>query len=76
MSANPVDTQISVGVPPVWSVFTVGMEDTLTLRYPFSAQPKPGSDSADVQADLSIRVAHVTSLDLLRRGSCFVDLLM
>ena len=38
----------------------------------FDPQTKPESDSADVQADLSIRVAHVTSLDLLRRGSCDV----
>ena len=38
MSVPPAKTQISLGIRPVWSVFTVRMKKAGVLSYPFSAQ--------------------------------------
>ena len=54
----PAKTQISLGIRPVWSVFTVGMKKAWVLSYLLSAQQRLWSDWADAQADLSLRWAH------------------
>ena len=50
---RPAKTKISLGIPPVWSVFAVRMKKAWVLSYPFSAQPRLWSDWADARADLS-----------------------
>ena len=55
---RPVKTQLSLGIRPVWSVFTVRMKKAWVLNYLFSAQWRIWSDWADAQADLSLRWAH------------------
>ena len=52
-------TQISVGIRPVWSVFTVHMKKAWILSYPLSAQQRLWSDWADAQADRSLCWAHM-----------------
>ena len=47
------ETQISLGISPVWSVFTVRMYKLWVLSYPLSAQRRLWSVWADAQADLS-----------------------
>ena len=47
------ETQISLGISPVWSVFTVRMNKPWVLSYPLSAQRRLWSVWADAQADLS-----------------------
>ena len=44
--------------PSLIRVFTVCMKKAWVLSYPFSAQRRLWSDSADAQADLSLRWAH------------------
>ena len=58
MSVGPSKTQISLGIRPVWSVFTVSMKKAWVLSYPLSAQRRLWSDWADAQADLSLRWVH------------------
>ena len=55
MACAPAKTQISLGIRPVWSVFTVRMKKVWVLSYPLSAQRRLWSDWADAQADLSLR---------------------
>ena len=38
MSVRPAKTQISLGIRPVWSVFSVRMKKAWILSYPLSAQ--------------------------------------
>ena len=54
----PAETQISLGIHPVWSVFTVRMKKVWVLSYPLSAQQRLWSDWADAQADLSLCWVH------------------
>ena len=49
--------QISLGIRPIWSVFAVRMKKAWVLSYPLSAQRSAWSDTADAQADLSLRWA-------------------
>ena len=58
MNVRPAKTQISLGIRPVWSVFTVRMKKAWVLSYPLSAQRRLWPDWADAQADLSLRWAH------------------
>ena len=57
---RPAKTQISLGIRRVWLVFAVRMKKAWTLSYPLSAQRRLWSDSADAQADLSLRCAHIS----------------
>ena len=52
---HPANTQISLGIHPVWSVFIIHMTKAWVLSYPLSAQRKLWSDWVDAQADLSLR---------------------
>ena len=59
MGAHQSETQSSLGIRPVWSVFlirvfAVRLKKPWVLRYPLSAKRKLWSDSAD----LSLRWAH------------------
>ena len=54
----PAKTPISLGICPVWSVFSVCMKKARILSYPLSAQRTLWLDWADAQADLSLRWAH------------------
>ena len=58
MTVRPTKTQISQGICPVWSVFTVRMKKAWVLSYPLSSQWRLWSDWADAQADLSLCWAH------------------
>ena len=58
MTVHPEKTQISLGIRPVWSVFSVRMKVALVLSYRESAQRRLWSDWAGTQADLSLRWAH------------------
>ena len=58
MRVRPANTQISLGIHPVWSVFTVRMKKSCALSYPLSAHRRLWSDWAVGQADLSLRWAH------------------
>ena len=51
---RPAKAQISLGIRPVWSVFAVSMKKAWVLSYPWSAQQRLWSDSADAQADPSL----------------------
>ena len=55
MSVRPARTQISLGMRPVWSVFSVHIKKAWVLSYPLSAQWRLWSDLADTQANLSLR---------------------
>ena len=55
----PANTQISLGIRPIWSVFSVRMKKAWVLSYPPSAQRRLWSVWADAQADLSLRWAHM-----------------
>ena len=55
--------------PSLIRVFAVRMKKHWTLSYPLSAQRRLWSDSADAQADLSLRWAHSHLLVLIRGGS-------
>ena len=57
-SVRPANTQISLGIRPVWSVFAVRMKKAWVLSYPLSTQRWLWLDWADAQADLSLRWAH------------------
>ena len=57
-AVRPAKTQISLGIRPVWSVFTVRMKKAWVLSYPLSAQRRLWLDWVDAQADLSLRWAH------------------
>ena len=54
---HPAKTRISMGIPPVWSVFAVRMKKAWVLSHP-SAHSEDWSDWADAQADLNLRWAH------------------
>ena len=56
---RPAKAQISLGIRPVWSVFTVCMKKDWIFSYPMNAQRSLWSDWADAQADLSLRWAHM-----------------
>ena len=56
---HPTETQISLGIRPVWSVFAVHMKKVWVLSYQLSAQQRLWSDWVDAQADLSLRWAHM-----------------
>ena len=53
-----VETQISLGISPVRSVFAVRMKKAWVIGYPLSAQQRLWSDWVDAQVDLSLRWAH------------------
>ena len=58
LAVRPAKTQISLGIRPVWLVFTVPTKKAWVLNYPLSAQQRFWSDWTDAQADLSLRWAH------------------
>ena len=55
---HPAKTQFSLGIRPVWSVFTVRMKKAWVLSYPLSGRWRLWSDWMDAQADLGLRWAH------------------
>ena len=58
---HPAKTQISLGICPVWSEFTIHMKKaSRVLSYPLSAQWRLWSDWADAQADLSLCRVHMS----------------
>ena len=57
VSVRPAKTQISLGIRPVWSVFSVRMKNAWVLATHW-AHGEDWSDWADAQADLSLRWAH------------------
>ena len=58
-SVRPVKTQISLGIRPVWPVFTVGIKKPRVLSNPLSVQWRLWSDWVDAQADLNLCSAHI-----------------
>ena len=60
MSCAPSETQISLGIRPVWTVFAVRMKKAWVLSYPRSVHSEDWSDRADAQADLSLLWAHMS----------------
>ena len=56
---RPAKPQISLGIPPVWSVFAIGMKKASVISYQLCAQRRLWSDKADGQADLSFRWVHI-----------------
>ena len=68
---RPAKTRISLGISPVWSVFTVHMKKAWVLSYPLSAQQRLWSDWVDAQADLSLRRAHMPFRWLGREAAHF-----
>ena len=59
MTVRPAKTQISLGICPVWSVFTVRMKKAWAFSYPLSAQRRLWSNWVDALADLSLCWAHM-----------------
>ena len=55
MACGQAETQISLGIRPVWSVFAVRLKKAWVLSYPLSTQRKLWS----AWADLSFRWAHI-----------------
>ena len=58
LAVCPAKTLISLGIRPVWSVFSVHMKKAWVLSYLLSTQWRLWSDWADAQADLSLHWAH------------------
>ena len=56
---HPVKTQISLGMRPVWSVFTVGSIGSQGPNVSSCGQQRLWSDWMDAQADPSLRWAHM-----------------
>ena len=68
MTARPAKTQISLGIRPVWSVFTVRMKKGWVLSYPLSSYRGLWSDWAD---DMSLCWAHSHCVGfIMRRLKC------
>ena len=59
VTVRPAKTQISLGIRPVSSVFTVRMKKAWVLSSTMSAQQRLWSDWADAQADPSLSWAHI-----------------
>ena len=59
LSVRPAKTDQPGHPPSPISVFAVRMKKPWVLSYPLSAQRRLLSDWADVQADLSLRWAHI-----------------
>ena len=57
---RPAKTQISLGIYPVWSVFTVCSMDSQEPKASSCGQRRRWSDWADAQADPSLRWAHMS----------------
>ena len=55
---HPAKTLISLGIPPVWSVFAVYKKKAWVISYPFNAQRRHWSVWADAQADPSLWWVH------------------
>ena len=55
---HPAETQISLGICPVWSVFAVRMKKHWVFNNPLSASEDSWADWANARADLSLRWAH------------------
>ena len=69
MSVRPAKIQISLGIRPVWSEYSLSAWRNLgPLATHLSAQRRLWSDWADAQADLSLRFAYIL-LVLSYRGS-------
>ena len=68
------ETQISLGIRIVWSVFAVRMKKAWVLSYPLSAQRRPWSDWVDAQADLSLGWAHSHFVGFVMRRLKFIIL--
>ena len=58
VSVRPAKTQISLGICPVWSVFTVRLMGSSGPQLSSCWQQRLWSEWVDAQADLSIRWAH------------------
>ena len=56
---RPAKTQISLGICPVWSVFTVRLMGSYGPKLSSCRQRRLWSDWAEAQADLSLRWAHM-----------------
>ena len=59
---HTANTQISLGICPVWSVFAVRMKKYWALNYLLSTHWRHWSDWADAQADLRLHLAHIILL--------------
>ena len=57
MTVRPAKTQISLGIPQVWSVFTVHLMGSWGPNVSSCGQQRLRSDWADAQADMSLRWA-------------------
>ena len=58
MAIRPAKTQISLGIRPVWSVFTARSMGSYGPNVSSCGQRRPWSDWADAYADLSLRWTH------------------
>ena len=68
----PAKTQISLGIRPVSLVFAVRMKKHWALNYLLSAQWRLWLDSADAQADQSLRWAHMSFCWFSRAQAHFI----
>ena len=57
-TVHPAKTQVSLGMVPVWPVFTVCSMGSLGLKLSSCRQRRLWSDWVDAEADLSLRWAH------------------
>ena len=57
---RPTDTQISLHICAVWSVFIIRMKKLYILGCPKCAQRRFGSDCANAQSDPNLRRAHIS----------------
>ena len=68
MACAPSEDSDQPGHPPsLIRVFAVLMKKAWVLSYPLSTQRRPWSDWANVQADLSLRLAHSYFVDFVMR---------
>ena len=70
LHVRPANTQISLGMRPVWSessLSTWRKLGSLACSYPLNAQRRLWSDWADAQADLSLGWAHIHFVGFVMR---------
>ena len=70
---RPAKTLISLGIRPVWSESLLSAWRNIGPLTTYWAHSEDWSDLADVQADLSLRWAHVILLVLSCGGSYFLN---
>ena len=76
MTVRPVKTQISLGIHPVWSVFTVCSMGSKGPRDSSCGQQKLWSDSANSQADLSLCWAQSHSVGFVMRRLSYLFIII